>query len=111
MNPPKQYGIYIVSGCRKLAQKEYRKRHDNVALQVHWELWRKYGLDRTDKWYDHQPLPVAENREVRMTWDMTTSTDERLKHNRPDITVVHKNTHYCTLIDIAVPVDQNILAT
>ena len=34
-------------------------------------IFRKYGLGCNDKWYDHQPQPVAENREVRITWDMT----------------------------------------
>ena len=29
---------HIVSGCKKLAQREYRKRHDKVALGVDWEL-------------------------------------------------------------------------
>ena len=29
---------HIVSGCKKLAQNEYRKRHDKVALRVHWEM-------------------------------------------------------------------------
>ena len=102
---------HIVSECRKLAQKEYRKRLDKVALSVHWELCRKYGLEFTYKWYDHQPFPVAENGKVRITWDMTIFTDRRLKHNRPDITVVHKDTQEWTLIDIAVPADQNILTT
>ena len=41
----------IVSGCKKFAQKEYRKHHDKVALRVHWEICRKYGIERTDKWY------------------------------------------------------------
>ena len=36
---------HIFSGCRKLAQREYRKRHDKVALRVHWELCRKYELE------------------------------------------------------------------
>ena len=66
---------HIASGCRKLALKEYRKRHEKVALQVPWKLCRKYGLECKDKWYDHQPLPVAKNREVRITWDMTSFTD------------------------------------
>ena len=43
VNPPKQYGI--LSECRKLVQREYRKRHDKVALQVYRELCRKYGLE------------------------------------------------------------------
>ena len=41
---------------------------------------------------------------------MTICT-ERLKHNQPDITVVHKDTQEWTLIDMAVPADQNILTT
>ena len=48
----------IVSACRKLAPKEYRRRHDKVALQVHWELCRIYELECNDKWYDYQPLPI-----------------------------------------------------
>ena len=34
-----------------------------------------------------------------------------MKHNRSDITVVHKDTQESTIIDIAVPADQNILTT
>ena len=49
--------------------------------------------------------------EVGMTWDMTIFTDKRLKHNRPDITVVKKYTQEWILIDNAGPEDQNILAT
>ena len=34
-----------------------------------------------------------------------------LKHNRPDITLVHKDALEWKLIDIAVPADQNIIRT
>ncbi|XP_068684405.1 uncharacterized protein [Montipora foliosa] len=102
---------HIVSGCKKRAQREYRKRHDKVALRVHWKMCRKYGIGCTDKWYDHQRMPAAENGEVRVTWDMTIYTDKGMKHNRPDITLVHKDTQKWTLIDIAVPADQNITRT
>jgi len=57
--------------------------------------------------YGHQPLPVTENGEVRIAWDITIYTDKVLKHDWPDITVVHKDTQ----IDIAVPGDQNITRT
>ena len=93
-----------------LAQREYRKCHDKVALWVHWEICRKYGVECTDKWYNHQPLAVTENREVRITWDMTVYTDKKLNHNRPDITLVQKDTQEWTLTDIAVPADQNIIS-
>ena len=42
---------HLVSGCEKLAQKEYKRRHDNVAKKVHWDLCKKNGLERTDKLY------------------------------------------------------------
>ena len=79
-----------------------------MALRVHWEMCRKYGIECNDKWYNHQPLRTAENGEVRITWDMTIYTNKVLKHNRPDITLVHKDTQKWTLSDIAVPADQNI---
>ena len=50
------------------------------------EVW---DIECTDKWYDHQPLPIVENGEVTITWDMTIYTDTVLKHNWPDITLVH----------------------
>ena len=42
---------------------------------------------------------------------MTIYTDKVLKHNRPDISLVHKDTQEWTLIYIAVPADQNITRT
>ena len=74
-------------------------------------MCRKHGIECTDKWYDHQPLPVAEKGEVRITWDTTVYTDKVLKHNRPDITLVHKDAQKWTRFDIAVPADQNIIRT
>lgn len=44
---------HLVRGCKKLAQRKYRKRQDKVALRVHWEMGRKYGIEGTNKWYDH----------------------------------------------------------
>ena len=35
---------HIPSRCKKLAQSEYRKRHEKVALRVHWEMCRKHGI-------------------------------------------------------------------
>ncbi|CAH3017228.1 unnamed protein product, partial [Porites evermanni] len=46
-----------------------------------------------------------------ITWDITIFTDKRMKHNRPDITVVHKDTQEWMIINIAAPADQNILTT
>ena len=30
----------LIAECKKLAQKEYKQRHDNIAKIVHLELWQ-----------------------------------------------------------------------
>ena len=52
---------HIVSGCSKLAQKEYKRRHDNLRKIVHWKLAGKCNFEAGDKWYEHEPESVLEN--------------------------------------------------
>ena len=40
---------HIVSGCSKLAQKEYERRHDNLGKIVRWKLARKCNFEAGDK--------------------------------------------------------------
>ena len=45
----------------KLAQKEYKTRHDWVEKLIHWELCKKFKFSHKNKWYiDHQES-VQEN--------------------------------------------------
>ena len=46
---------HTVSGYSKLAQKEYKKRLDNLGKLVHWKLTRKCNFEAVDKWYEHEP--------------------------------------------------------
>ena len=39
---------HLVSACEKLAHREYKRRHDNVAKKVHWDLCKKNGLECTE---------------------------------------------------------------
>ena len=43
---------HIVSGCSKLGQKEYKRRHDNLGKIVHWKLARRCNYEAGDKWYE-----------------------------------------------------------
>ena len=76
-----------------------------MALRVHREMCRKYGLEYTDKWNEHKPMPVGENDEVKLIWDITTYTNRHLQYNRPDITLVCKESQEWLMVDIAVPAD------
>ena len=46
---------HLLSECSKMAQKEYKRRHDWIGRKIHWEVCRKYGLDTKDRWYEHEP--------------------------------------------------------
>ena len=52
---------HIISKCRKLAQKEYKARHDWVGKVIHREMCKKCKFDHTNKWYMYKPAPVLEN--------------------------------------------------
>ena len=52
---------HIKSEWNKLAENEYKARHDWVGKVIHWEMCRKFQFDHTNKWYMHNPAPVLEN--------------------------------------------------
>ena len=60
---------HIISECSKLAQKEYKSRHDWVGKVIHWETCKKFKFDHTNKWYMHNPAPVLENDTHKLLWD------------------------------------------
>ena len=79
---------HIVSGCSKLAQKEYKRRHDNLGKIVHWKLARKCNFEARDKWYEHEPESVLENEDYKSLWDFRIQTDHFIEARRPDLAVV-----------------------
>ena len=99
---------HIVSGCSKLAQKEYKRRYDNLGKIVHWKLARKCNFEAGDKWYEHEPESVLENKDYRILWDFSIQTDHVIEARRPDLVVVHKKKRNCKIIDFAVPGDSRI---
>ena len=46
---------HIASEDGKLAPKDYKRKHDNVARTIHWKLCGKYKLERNEKWCEHAP--------------------------------------------------------
>ena len=42
--------MIIIIG-KKLAQKECKRRHDNVGIFVHWDVCKKNSLEHSQKWW------------------------------------------------------------
>ena len=81
---------HIISECSKLAQKEYKTRHDCVGKVIHWEMQKKFKFDHTNKWYMHNPASVLENDTHKLLWDFDIPTDHLTSARRPDIIIINK---------------------
>lgn len=46
---------HIISECIKLAQKEYKRKHNKVEADIHWELCKQFGFSYVDKWDQYEP--------------------------------------------------------
>ena len=99
---------HIVSECPKLAQKEYKRRHDWVGKKIHWEVCKEEGFIVNEKWYEHVPEPVLENERCKILWDFTIQTDHVIEARRPDMIVVEKRNKCCKIIYFAIPYDSRI---
>ena len=62
-------------------------------------------------YYKCAPTTILENEKFKMYWDRTILTDKTIHHNRPDITLVDKNSKTTYLVDIAVPNTYNLQNT
>ena len=98
----------ITSGCEKLPQKEYKRRHANVAKKVHWDICKKNGLEHSEKWYEHDPEGAVENEEIKVLWDINIQRDNLIEARQPDVTVIDKKEQKGIIIDIAVTADARV---
>ena len=99
---------YIVNGCSKLAQKEYKRRHNNLGKIVYRKLTRKCNFDAGDKCYEREPESVLENEDYKISWDFSVQTNLVIEPRRPDLVVADKKERICKIIDFAVPGDSRI---
>ena len=74
---------------------------------LHYSICKALGIETTDKWYTYKPKPVYEEGDVTMLWNQAIHTE--VTANRPDITFKNKTEKTCTLIDVAIPADRNVV--
>ena len=92
----------IISKWSKLAQKDYKTRHDWVDKVIHWEMCKKFKFDHM-----HNPAAVLEK---------DTQAPMRLWHTNLSPNLSQKTRPYnnqqkkriCKIVDFAVPADHRI---
>ena len=100
---------HLTSGCPIVAKNEYLMRHDKVCSHLHYSICKALGIETTDKWYTHMPKPVYEKGDVTVLWNQAVHTDREVTANRPDIIIKNTKEKTCTLIDVAIPADRNVV--
>ena len=98
---------HIISECSKLAQKEYKTRHDWVGKVIHWEMCKKFKSNPTNKCYMHCPAPVLENDTHKLLGDFDIHSDHLISARRSDLIIINKK-RACKIDDFAVPADHSI---
>ena len=99
---------HIVSECKMLAQKEYKKMHDNICRYIHWKLCEKYGFRGAQQWYKHEPDGVIESKGYKILWDFTIQCDIKIETRRPDFVVIDKTKKEVKIVDLAMPGDERV---
>jgi len=100
---------HLTSGCPILAKNEYLMRHDKVCIHLHYSICKALGIETTDKWHTHMSKPVCEEGDVTMLWNQAVHTDREVTASRPDIIIKNNKEKTCTLIDVTIPADRNVV--
>ena len=73
-----------ISECSKLAQKEYKTRHDWVGKVIYWKLYKKVKFEHTKKWYKNNPEYILKNGTHKLLCDFEIQTDHLILARRLD---------------------------
>ena len=99
----------MTSECSKLAQREYKTRHDWVGKVIHKEMCKKLKFDHTNKWYMHNLAPVQENATHKLLWDFNIQTDHLIPARRQGpYNNQQQKKRISKIVDFAVPADHRI---
>ena len=100
---------HLTSGCPILVKNEYLMRHDKVCARLLYSVCKALGTETTDNWYIHMHKPAYEQEDVTVLWNQAVRTDREVTANRPDIIIKNKKEKTCTLTDVAITADRNVV--
>jgi hypothetical protein len=82
---------------------------DRVCTHLHYSICKTLGIETTENWYSHIPKPVCQHENITVLWNQGVQTDREVLANRPNIIIKNMKDKICLLIDVAIPLDRNII--
>ena len=79
-------------------------RHDEVGKEV-YNACIKHHFPSSQYIY---PRPIWVNKHIEIWWDMHISTVPKVKNNKPDIVIWNKSKKTCYIVDVCIPLDENV---
>jgi hypothetical protein len=105
---------HITAGCEKMSSTYYIPlRHDVVAKVIWNALHREHCANAT---FDRFNMPtdcgefIDTHNNHEFWWNIPIKTCTKVKNNRPDIVMWDHERKTCTVIEIACPLDVNIIS-
>jgi len=92
-----------------LTKNEYLMRHDKVCTHLRYSIFKALGSETTDKWYTDMPKPLYEEGDITVLRNQAVHTEREVTANRPDIIIKNKKENTCTLVDVVIPADRNVV--
>ena len=99
----------IVSGCKILAGTQYMYRNNQVAKYLHWNILSDLKIKVSKSWLKHKLLESITKNGLIVMRDPYLIIDKKVAHNRPDIVIHNTTNHEYLLIDVAIPMCQNVV--
>jgi hypothetical protein len=102
---------HIMSVCPILAKEQYIKQHDRMCAQLQLNICRELGVKlNSELWYEHVPKSVeSQEGKVTILWNQQVQTDRNIPNNKSNIIIQNNEERTCTLIDVAIPGDRNVI--
>jgi len=100
---------HLTLGSPILVKNQYLIRHNKFCTHLHYSICKSLGTESADKWYTHMPKPVYEEGDITVLWNQAVDTDSEVSANRRDIIIKNKKEKTCTLLNVAIPADTNVM--
>jgi hypothetical protein len=84
-------------------------RHDKVFTHLHNSICKALETETTDKWHTYMTKPVYEEGDITVLCHQAAHTDREVTENRTDIIIKNKKEKTCTLTDVAISADTNVV--